>query len=238
MKKSAILIGLFLLISSAQAQNRITGNGNVTTKKVSTGSYDKVDVAGFYDVFLVSGKEGDITIEGESNLLEHISITVEGSTLRIATEKGKRINTSRGKNIVVTVPFESLNEVSLTGSGDIKGKSTIKATNFETNITGSGDITLDVEASQIDARITGSGDLVLKGKTGEFSCEITGSGDLSAFGLESGKVNSTVSGSGDCKVTCTDSLQARISGSGDIQYKGDPKHKDTKVSGSGSISKA
>jgi len=238
MKKSAILIGLFLATFSANAQSKISGNGNVTTRKVNTESYDRVNVAGFYDVFLVAGGEGKITVEGESNLIEHVSVTVEDGTLKIATEKGKKISPSMGKSIVITVPFESLSEVNLTGSGDVKGKNTIKATHFETKITGSGDISLDVEASKIDAEVTGSGDLVIKGKAGEFNCKITGSGDLNAFGLESGKVNSTVSGSGDCKITCSDSLEARVNGSGDIQYKGDPKHKDTKVSGSGSITKA
>ena len=237
-KKSTLLIGLFLVSIAANAQSKINGNGNVTKKNVNTESYDKVNVAGFYDVFLVSGGEGNITVEGESNLVDHVSITVEDGTLKIATEKGMKISPSMGKTIVVTVPFESLNEVNLTGSGDVKGKSTIKANDFQTKLTGSGDISLDVDASKIEAEVTGSGDLVIKGKTSEFNCKITGSGDLNAFGLESGKVNSTVSGSGDCKITCSDSLEARVNGSGDIQYKGDPKRKDTKVSGSGSITKA
>ncbi|MBP6585664.1 MAG: DUF2807 domain-containing protein, partial [Flavobacterium sp.] len=47
------------------------------------------------------------------------------------------------------------------------------------------------------------------------------------------KVN--VSGSGDIKVNCTEFIEARVAGSGDIEYKGNPKKVDTKVAGSGTI---
>ncbi|MFT3796409.1 head GIN domain-containing protein [Flavobacterium sp.] len=236
--KTTFLIGLFAFATVACAQNKIKGNGNVTTKTVTTSAYDKVSVAGFYDVNLVSGKEGSITVEGESNLIDHITIAVEGGTLKIATEKGKSLSTSHGKSIIVTVPFESLEGVSLAGSGDVRTKSPIKATHFQTTLTGSGDINLDVDAKSIEANVTGSGDMVLKGSADTFNCELTGSGDLTAYDLKSGSVKTSVTGSGDCKVFCSNALEARVSGSGDIQYKGDPKTKDTKVSGSGSISKA
>lgn len=238
MKKTAFLIGLFFLSVAASAQNRIKGNGNVTTKKVTTSSYDKVSVAGFYDVDLVAGSEGNITVEGEENLLPFVSIEVENGTLKITTQKDKRISPSQGKGILVKVPFESLDGVSITGSGDMKTKSTIKTDKFEAKITGSGDMNLDLDATSVNASITGSGDMKLKGTAADFTCKVTGSGDLDAFSLESKMVDSSVSGSGNCKVFCSESLVARISGSGDIDYKGDPKKKDTKVSGSGSISKS
>jgi hypothetical protein len=37
---------------------------------------------------------------------------------------------------------------------------------------------------------------------------------------------------GDTTIYCSDSLYARVSGSGDIDYKGNPTKKDVKVSGS------
>jgi hypothetical protein len=228
---------LFVTISHAQSSQKIKGNGNLSSKTVTTTDYDKILVSGFFDVNLVSGKEGQITLKGEENLLEFVKVEVHDNALKISTEKGKRISTSMGKTITITVPFESLDEVSLAGSGDINSKSTIKSAQFSASLTGSGDIHLDIDAKDITAKVTGSGDMILKGKTNEFKCDVTGSGDLNASGLESGNVNSTVSGSGNCKVFCTDFLQARVTGSGDIDYSGDPKKKDTKVNGSGSISK-
>ena len=238
MKKTIILIGLFIFAANASAQSRIKGNGNVTTKKITTSSYDKVSIAGFYDVDLMAGSEGNITIEGEENLLQYVNIEVENGTLRIATKKGIKISPSMNKGILVKVPFESLQGVSVAGSGDVNSKSTIKTSNFEAKITGSGDMKLDLDATEVDAKVTGSGDMKLIGNATNFTCNVTGSGDIDAFSLESKKVDTSVSGSGNCKVFCSESLEARVTGSGDIDYKGDPKKKNTKVSGSGTISKA
>jgi len=236
--KSIFLSATLLFTILAGAQERIKGNGDVTQKNVSTSAYDEVKVAGFFDVNLVAGNEGKITIEGESNLIEYVECKVDGNSLTIGVEKGKRISPSSGKSITVTVPFESLNEVTLAGSGDVTSKSTIKSGSFTTTLSGSGDVKLDIEAKQVNAKVTGSGNMTLKGKSGDLTCGVTGSGDLDAFGLDSNNADATVTGSGNCKVNCSDFLQAKVTGSGDIDYKGEPKKKDTKVHGSGSISKA
>lgn len=195
-------------------------------------------MSGFFDVDLVSGKEGNISISGEENMIEHLKVEVVQQTLKIYVEKGKNLRPTKGKKLLVTVPFESLDAVSLSGSGDVNTKNTIKTKQFEARLTGSGDVKFDVDAVAVTATLTGSGDLVLKGKTQSLECNITGSGDLNADNLSSNDVVVSLSGSGDCKVNCSNNLQARVSGSGDITYKGDPKKKDTKVSGSGTISKS
>jgi type 1 fimbria pilin len=122
-----------------------------------------VKISGFFDVHLIAGSEGKITVEGESNIIEFIECKVDGNSLTIGVEKGKRISPSAGKSITVTVPFESLNEVTLAGSGDVTSKSTIKATDFTTTLSGSGDIKLHVDAQQVNAKVTGSGNMTLKG---------------------------------------------------------------------------
>ena len=240
MKKTILLAALMLsAVSNAQwSSGKITGNGKIVSKKMSTSDYDKVDVSGFLDVDLVPGKEGNIDINGEENLLEFVTVEVVQHTLKIYIDKGKNIRPSKGKTIRITVPYESLDGVSLTGSGDVNSKGTIKTNIFEAKLTGSGDVKLDVEAKSTTAAMTGSGDLTLQGKTQNFECRITGSGDLNASELVSNDVNAALSGSGDCKVNCSGNLVARVSGSGDVTYKGDPKKKDTKVSGSGSIQKS
>lgn len=218
--------------------NKIKGNGNVISKEINTSSYDKVIVSGFYDVDLISGTEGKINVKGEENLLEYLKIEVVDRALKIGTEKGKYLSTTRGYKIIITVPFESLDEVSLSGSGDINSKNIITTSTFTSRLAGSGDVNLTISAKNVIAKVTGSGDMVLKGKTTDFKGDVTGSGDLNAFGLESDNADASVVGSGDCKVFCTESLIARVNGSGNIDYKGEPKKKDTKTNGSGSISKS
>lgn len=236
--KSILCAGLLLCsIYESNAQwgyNKVVGDGNVTTKTMSTADYDEIKVVGSMDVHFEKGIEGNISVTTDSNLHDYIVIEVKGEELVIKTKKGYHLKTKKG--IHVTVPFQDISEVSLTGSGDVDTKDTIKATEFEISVTGSGDITLSVEANSIETNITGSGDVVLKGATNSLAVTVTGSGDFKGFDLQSNNTEARVSGSGDIKVVAKESINARVSGSGDIVYKGNPERKDTKTSGSGDIS--
>ena len=240
MKKTVILslVVVFTISCSAQWGKGIKGNGNTVSIDRSVGEYDGIAVSGWFDVDLVDGKEGELTLEGEENLLEYIITEVENGKLVIKTEKGVNLKPSSWKDgIRITVPVESIDALSLSGSGDIVGKTTLKASDFKTAMSGSGDITLDLETESLSASMSGSGDMNLSGKTKNFDTTISGSGDIKAYDLIADNVEATVSGSADIKVTANKMLKARVSGSGDISYRGDPKKVDTKTSGSGDISR-
>ncbi len=241
MKKLATLslVVLFTVSCSAQWGKKVNGNGKVVTIERATGDYEAVAISGWFDVDLVEGNEGDISLKGEENLLEHIITEVKDGKLVIKVEKGINLKPSSWKEgIHISVPVESINAVSLSGSGDIVGKKTIKTGNFNTSMSGSGDITLDIDASSISASMSGSGDINLSGSTTDLDVTISGSGDIKAYELEADNVDATVSGSADIKVTANQRIKARVSGSGDIHYKGNPEKVDTKTAGSGDITKA
>lgn len=240
MKKVAILsvVVAFTISCSGQWGKGIKGNGNTVVIDRSVGEYDGIAVAGWFDVDLVNGKEGELTLEGEENLLEYIITEVKNGKLVIKTEKGVNLKPSSWKDgIRITVPVESIDAISLSGSADIVGKTTLKASDFKTAMSGSGDITLDLETESLSASMSGSGDMNLSGNTDNFEATISGSGDIKAFDLIADNVEATVSGSADIKVTANKMLKARVSGSGDISYRGNPKKVDTKTSGSGDISR-
>ena len=236
-----IVICTLLIANFAQAQwslsKKIEGNGNVISQERTTAPYEEITVTGYFDVELVAGKEGVITVKGEENLLSFVKIEVMDRVLKIYTEKNKNISSSTGKGIVISVPFESINQVSLTGSGDVGTKNTIKSKSFAVKLTGSGNMDLEIEATAVNAYLTGSGNINLSGKTETVLSVVSGSGDLDSNKLLSKKATASVSGSGGNTVFCSESLFARVTGSGGIKYNGEPQEKDTKVTGSGSIAK-
>ncbi|MBT8319234.1 MAG: DUF2807 domain-containing protein [Gramella sp.] len=239
MKKTLLLIGIcFLTLSCVNAQwgngEKVKGNGDMVTKSRSTETYDEINLVGSMNVQLVAGKEGTINIEAESNLHEYILTEVKNGVLRISTEDG--YNLSPREDILITVPFESLEAVSLTGSGDIRTKDKINSSNMQVQVTGSGDIKLELEVTDLEGIITGSGDVKLKGSSRNFDCKVTGSGDFDAYELLAENVEAKVSGSGDIMVNAKNSLKASVSGSGDIVYKGNPEKQDFNSHGSGEVS--
>ncbi len=240
MKKLFSLSLVVLLSASCTAQwgKRIKGNGNTVSIERNVGDYDAIAVSGWFDVDLVDGKEGELTLRGEENLLEYIKTEVKNGKLTIKVEDNRNLQPSNWNDgIKITVPVDRIDAVTLSGSGDIVGKKTIKASNFSSTMSGSGDITLEVEAQNMTATMSGSGDMNLSGKAVDFNVTVSGSGDIRAFDLEADNVEATVSGSADIKVTARENLKARVSGSGDITYRGNPAKVDTKTSGSGDISK-
>ena len=236
-KLSLTLIFLLINVGLVNAQifgnKKITGNNNVVTKTVSTPDYDAISVTGSMDVELVSGNEGNIKVTTDENLHEYLVIESNDGTLKIKTKKNVSLRTKKG--IHITVPFKDINDLTLTGSGDIITKNTIKTTGFDVDLTGSGDIILDIEANEIDAKVTGSGDLELAGRVTDFEVKVTGSGDFKGSELTSTNTQVYVSGSGSAKVNASSSIKARVNGSGDVRYSGNPEFSDTKVMGSGTI---
>ncbi|MBC2846830.1 head GIN domain-containing protein [Winogradskyella flava] len=234
LKSITVLVFLLSTTLSYAQWKKIKGDGNITTITRSTGDYSGLKAAGSMDFKLVQGKEGEITIKGDANLMEYIITEVKDGKLVVKSKKGANLRPT--KTIIVTVPYESIESVSLAGSGDVENSGTIKADEFKVSLAGSGDINLQVDSNSLESSISGSGDIQLSGSTNNLETKIAGSGDFQGSSLDSKNVEVKIAGSGDANVVCNGVLKVRIAGSGDVSYSGKPTSKDTKVSGSGSIS--
>ena len=229
-----LLIAIFAIFSVAGGQaQKVKGNGNLVDKNRSVGSFEGIAVAGSFDVILVKGDEGRIDLQVEENLEPYLETEVEGQTLKVRWKRGANIRTT--KNTTVTVHFKELNEVALSGSGDVRSKSLLQDDAMTVALAGSGDIDLELAASSVESAISGSGDIRLHGKASALHAAVSGSGDTDASELQCEKADLAISGSGNMRVHVSQELKARISGSGNIKYKGNPAREDVKVSGSGSV---
>lgn len=239
LKKITLSLLLFTITFSVNSQNwwgnskKIKGNGKVVTVNRTTSDYDGISVGGSFDVKLVKGKEGNIKIEGEENIIPYIETEVKGNTLKVKFEKNINIRTT--KRLTVTVTYEDIEKVSLGGSGNITAEGTIKSNDFSASLAGSGNITLDIDAYEFSANLGGSGNIKLEGKSNEFTCSITGSGSIKAYDLSSDTLYATITGSGSIRTTVKTKIKAKIIGSGSIYYKGNPSKIDTKSIGSGDV---
>ncbi len=232
--KTAIyhLLALFFFISYG-ADGKIP-QSNTEERKV--GEYDAVYISGWFDVNLVEGKEGTITLEGKKNTIEHINTEVKNGKLIIEWDKDVKMNLFNSK-VRITVPVESIDAVKLSGSGSVKSNNTIRSESFESTLSGSGTLDLNVETSSMSSTVSGSGNTILSGQTSYYKVQVSGSGDIKAYNLKAEDVSINISGSAKIRVHANTSITSRISGSGSVYYMGDAKKIDSKVSGSGSISK-
>lgn len=239
--KKLILLSLLLCFSVSNAQKskknkRVKGNEKEVTVNRTTPEYGKIEVGGSFDVKLISGKEGNITIKGDENLVELLTTEVVNGTLKVRFERGKMIQYNYKSKVEITIPFEQINELSFSGSGNFFGEDVIKTENLEVEIAGSGNVKLELNTINTKIERSGSGNLNIKGKNQNLEIDSTGSGNANASDLLSDNVVANQTGSGNIKVNCSKKLVARSTGSGSIIYKGNPEKVDKSSSGSGSIS--
>ncbi|WP_395063597.1 head GIN domain-containing protein [Flavobacterium sp.] len=239
MKKTILILALLCLtISNAQKFKKIKGNGIITTVKRITSEYDKIIIEGSFEVKLIAGKEGNISIKGDENLLEFIKTDVNDGTLSVNFERGKNIQFNYKSSIEITIPFEKIEKLEFSGSGIVTTSDIINSDNFEVEASGSGSVNFEANATNLKIKRSGSGSVGVKGNTQNLEVTSNGSGSTDAFDLLSENVTANQSGSGSVRVNCNKSLSANSSGSGSIYYKGKPEKVDKHSSGSGGISKS
>jgi Putative auto-transporter adhesin, head GIN domain len=239
MKNYTLLLVLFSIsIVNAQnwGKNKIKGNGNVVTVTRTTSDYDEIITGGAFSVELVAGNEGEITIQGDENLVELIITKVENYKLKVYIERGTWFD-SRGEKIKITIPVKQVSKIDFGGSGKITTKDSISTKELEVNLSGSGNSQIEANTSLLTAVLSGSGNLSVNGTTNTIEIKLSGSGGIDCSKMTSKNAVALISGSGNIDLNCSSSLKAKISGSGNIVYSGNPENVEKKVSGSGNITK-
>lgn len=238
LRKLLFTVAFLTFINDIEAQwsknnKTIKGNGNIISVTRETSNYDAIGIGGSFEVELIKGNEGKITIEGEENIVPYIETNVKRKTLEVKFRKNTNIKTKR--KIKITITYDDIETISLAGSGKIYGNEIIESSKMNVSLGGSGSIILNIDAKDISSSIGGSGNIKLNGKSNSFKCNIAGSGSIKAFELKTNILEANISGSGNIKTSVSDKIDAKVVGSGSIYYKGNPRYIDTKSVGSGDV---
>jgi len=220
------ITGCIIVINGKSVQ----GSGNIITQEREVSEYNKIHLKGSGKVFLTPGEKQSLEIKTDDNIMPLIETDVSGNKLTISHGN----HHLRPTSFEVYITLENLEGVRISGSGDIIGKGRFVTDTLVTEISGSGDMDLEVETGLLETKISGSGSIHLSGKAEDYTVSISGSGKINAFDVDAKHVSVKISGSGDCRVSTSESLDAKISGSGDVYYRGRPQI-NTKISGSGSL---
>ena len=208
----------------------VQGSGNIVTQEREVAEFSKVHLKGSGKVILTQGERQSLEIKTDDNIMPLIETDVSGSRLNISHGNHRL----RPTFFEVYITIQQLKGVGISGSGDIVGNDLFVTDTLNVEISGSGDMDLEVETELLENKISGSGSLQLSGKAEEYTISVSGSGKINAFEMDAKHVAVRVSGSGDCRISASESLEARISGSGDVYYRGQPRI-DAEISGSGSL---
>jgi hypothetical protein len=248
------------------------------TRDVDT--FTKISFRTTGKVYVRQGSPQKVELEGMPETLEKIETRVEAGKLIIRQRGDDRWfnwSWSDREKINVFITVKDIEGLAVSGSGELICETKITTQNLNLDVSGSGDLKIDFNASKVDADVSGSGSMQIRGRCTDLTADISGSGDIALENLSvsgnvdvdmsgSGKIRASgsatdlyaditgsgrvmaadfqvkkcklrISGSGDVQIHVTDDLDARISGSGTVSYKGNPAHVNNNSTGSGRVRK-
>ena len=229
------IVGLSLVLSvlfcGCIQPGCIQGSGNYLAENRTVDDFGSISFSSAGEVYLSQGPK-HLRIEAEDNIIAELMTEVGSGRLTIR-HTAACINPHKPVKIYVSTPH--IEGLDISGSGSITGLSPIESDALRIDISGSGDINLDVDCKDLSTTISGSGSAVLKGRATDNSVDISGSGAVHSYDLETNRSTVRISGSGTAEVNVHDELNTNISGSGSVSYKGRPRMTSQEISGSGSV---
>lgn len=184
------------------------------------------------------GKDDEVTVWVTVKDIEGLSVAgsgdLIGETKIIARDLD--LSVSGSGNLKVEAEASGDMEADVSGSGDLEVKG--KCRSYNSDVSGSGKVIMSMTiAEDADFGISGSGKIEASGSARTVKTSISGSGKVLAADLETNSCTVRISGSGDVQINVKNEIDAVISGSGSVSYRGNPSKINSHSSGSGSLRK-
>ncbi len=207
----------------------VRGSGRRIAQARAVGDFDRIEVAGDFDVRIASGTSPSLRIQGDDDLLPLVETSVENGVLRVRSERQLRPS----RRILIEIGTPRLAGVETSGSSDVRAFG-VRADAFDADVSGSGSLEADGSFGDMAVSVSGSGQVVGRGIAETVDVHVSGSGDVDLLAVSARSARVTTSGSGDVSLAVSESLDASTSGSGQVRYTGRPSV-NASVSGSGDV---
>ena len=228
-----LLVATLLSSCGVDLFNRVNGNRNVVTENRSTKEgFTKIKVSTGLDLYISQGSKNQITVEADENLQDIILTEVKDGVLRIYSEK----NIWRAKARKVYVTVETLEELTATSGSDAYTRETLKVNDLKISATSGADIHITVDANTIETSATSGSDIEVSGVANNHISKATSGASIDAYELRSKNATVKATSGADINIYASESIDAKATSGGDIDFKGNPKKVDKKSSSGGSVS--
>ena len=214
---------LTLLLAAFSGCNQINGNGPVVSETRDLNGFNTIVSNLPTPVYITEGTDYEVNLEGQQNILDLVETKLEDNRLTVGLKGGYSI--SGNIHLIVRIKCPDIKGIISHGSGSIGVLNHFRSSKLSVKNSGSGDIEMEgFWAKQLSISLTGSGSITIRdGVTEKASIMLTGSGYLMAPNLSSRNMALQLTGSGNATTGICDTLNARIAGSGNITYRGQPQ---------------
>lgn len=234
-KKLLALLFVSVLMSSCNVNmfNRVNGNRNVVTADRSTSQkFTKIKVSTGLDLYLSQGTKNKVTLEADENLHDIIITEVNDGVLKIYSEKN--IWQAKARKVYVTV--KNLEGLTATSGSDVYTEDVLKVETIKVSATSGADIRIALDADTVETSATSGSDIRISGTANNHTSRANSGASIEAYKLISKNATVNVSSGADINIYASESINAKASSGGDIDFKGNPREINKKSSSGGSVS--
>ena len=189
-------------------------SGNVASEPRDVRGFDEVELSGVGNLSIRQTGTESLSVRAEEDVLRKIRTEVVDGRLLIGPEPNTSIETTEPIDYELTV--DDLGALELSGSGEVGAEG--------------------IDTDELVVDISGSGTMKTSGRAESQEAHVSGSGSYDAQDLESRRVRIDVEGAGSAVVNASEELDAKVGGTGSVEYVGDPTVRQD-VSGVGRVSK-
>ena len=211
---------------------RVIGSGNIISEERQVSDFSSISIGSSMNLFIEQTGSESLRIEADDNIIPYISTQKTGEELKIQY-KLVSLTTKNPVNCYVTV--KDLSKIKVSSSATVKCDD-LKTENLSIEMASSSKGTLTVHVTKLDLNIGSSADLTLSGEAVSQDIKLGSSGKLEAYNLVSKDCKIVAQSSGFANINVSEKLDAQISSSALVNYKGDPEI-NSKISSSGDLNK-
>ena len=196
--------------------NLIEESNNVVTKEYKLKPFDEVHMrcVGAVELIQDEKKSGTVELTAPDNYIELYKFENNGNELEINFAK-QHINIHT-RNVKIKVYTNNLLALKNSGASSIRMDS--------------------LDTDRIEIINSGVGSIAISGLADNVTLQNSGVGSINAENLKALNVKANVSGVGSITCYASERIEGKVSGVGSLKYAGNPKHKNNKRTGVGSIS--
>ena len=199
--------------SSINEPDTITGSGRLVIQERKVDECTGINLRYAGNVYIKQDSVQSILVEADDNIINNVVTQGTDGILSVGLTNGNYSNVT----VKIHISLKSIENLTIQGAGNIT-------------------IQNQLISSRLDCIINGAGDIYLVGSSNSLNCIINGAGNINAFDFVAGSCRVKIIGTGNCYVHAKESLDALITGVGNIIYAGDPGTVSSSVTGVGNIS--
>jgi len=231
----APVLSFFLLILLLPGISLAGYPDETQTRQVS--SFSAIHVSAGIALFLESGTQEKVTVEGKADEIDRIVTEVKNGTLHVYRKGKFGLNFDFHSDCEVHVTAKTLEGLDASSGSEVKASNSFSGNEIRVNASSGSEVTLDLQYDKVYADSSSGSEIHLSGQTKLLDVSVSSGSDIDACEMAAGVVHADASSGGEICVSAGSELHANASSGGDIEYDGNPATVDISKSSGGRVSK-